>query len=146
MPITGVLMELTHQELHLSVRIQEYSPFQLAGLGKAGMDISKQFPGYRKKYLRWLDAIIPDVGYERGMPCTDFMMFLDTRPTLSGKEGDVFFVKNHIQDGKVYWIHDADITGMRELSDPVTAIDLYCAHVLSGKPGRFDFREFSRPL
>jgi len=73
-------------------------------------------------------------------------MFLDSRPTLRGKEGDVLFVKNHIQDGVIYHIKDADIENMRILSEPAEAIDRYCEHVLLEKPGRFDFLPYTSEM
>ena len=107
----------------------------------------EEFKGYKGIYLTWLAERIPGVAPQRkGAPWTNFMAFLDTRPTLSGKEGDVLFVKNHIQDGVVYWVCGADIENMRVLADPVAALDLYCEHVLLGRAGRFDFTPFSAPM
>lgn len=105
------------------------------------------FKGYKSQYLAWLEARIPGVTPQRkNAPWTNFMAFLDTRPTLSGKEGDVLFVKNHVQDGVVYWVCDADIENMRVLADPVAALDHYCEHVLLGRAGRFDFMPYSVPM
>ncbi|MEW5681692.1 MAG: hypothetical protein AB1780_04870 [Pseudomonadota bacterium] len=75
-------------------------------------------------------------------PYTKLMIFLDTRPTLSGKEGDVFFVKNHIQDGVIYYIRDGDIDNLMVLNEPVEAIDKYCHHILMRNDGRFDFMPY----
>ena len=107
----------------------------------------EEFSGYKKKYCAWLEGRIPDVApLKKTASWNNFMAFLDTRPTLSGKEGDVLFVKNHIQDGVVYWVCDADIENMRVLADPVAALDLYCEHVLLGRDGRFDFMPYSAPM
>jgi hypothetical protein len=75
-------------------------------------------------------------------PYTKLMIFLDTRPTLGGKEGDVFFVKNHIQDGVIYYIRDGDIDNLMVLNEPAEAIDQYCHHVLMRDERRFDFMPY----
>ena len=107
----------------------------------------EEFKGYKKTYIPWLEERILNVRPDRkGAPYNKFMMFLDSRPTLRGKEGDVLFVKNHIQDGVIYHIKDADIENMRILSEPVEAIDRYCEHVLLEKPGRFDFLPYTSKM
>lgn len=107
----------------------------------------EEFRGYKKKYLPWLEERIPNVKPDSKYDVyTKFMMFLDTRPDLKGKEGDVFFVKNHIQDGVIYHIKDADIENMRILENPEEAIDRYCEHVLLEKEGRFDFLQYGKSL
>lgn len=107
----------------------------------------EEFRGYKKKYLPWLEERIPNVKPESKYAVyTKFMMFLDTRSDLKGKEGDVLFVKNHIQDGLIYHIKDADIENMRILENPEEAIDRYCEHVLLEKEGRFDFLQYGKKL
>jgi len=83
---------------------------------------------------------------QKDMPFVNFMLFLDSRPTVAGTEGDVFFVKNHMQDGTIYYIRDADVANMMILADSVEAIDQYCEHVLIKREGRFDFRPFAKPF
>ncbi|MEH3021624.1 MAG: hypothetical protein PGN19_02685 [Pseudomonas oryzihabitans] len=122
-------------------------PFPIGRPWKSWDGYLEEFRGYKKKYLPWLEERIPGVLPERkSSPCTNFMMFLDSRPTLSGKEGDTLFVKNHIQDGVIYHIKDADIENMRILSEPAEAIDRYCEHVLLEKPGRFDFLPYTSEM
>lgn len=108
----------------------------------------EQFRGYKGKYLDWLKERIPNVAPKRKSDrWTNFMMFLDTRPLGDkGKEGDVLFVKNHIQDGVIYHIKDADIENMRILEFSAEAIDSYCEHILLQKSGRFDFMPFTREM
>ena len=108
----------------------------------------EKFRGYKGKYLDWLKERIPNVAPKRKSDrWTNFMMFLDTRPLGDkGKEGDVLFVKNHIQDGVIYHIKDADIENMRILEFSAEAIDSYCEHILLQKSGRFDFMPFTREM
>ncbi|RUO31137.1 hypothetical protein [Aliidiomarina soli] len=97
-----------------------------------------------KKKLELLHEWFPDCQPKRKSdPYNKLMIFLDTRPTLSGKEGDVFFVKNHIQDGVIYYIRDGDIDNLMVLIEPVEAIDKYCHHVLMRREGRFDFMPYA---
>lgn len=122
-------------------------PFHIGRPWQSWDGYLEEFRGYKKKYLPWLEERIPNVRPDRkGAPYNKFMMFLDSRPTLRGKEGDVLFVKNHIQDGVIYHIKDADIENMRILSEPVEAIDRYCEHVLLEKPGRFDFLPYTSKM
>jgi len=100
-----------------------------------------------KKYLPLIEERIPGVRPKtKGAPYTNFMMFLDTRPKSSGKKGDVLFVKNHVQDGLVYHIKDAEIENMRILSEPEKAIDLYCEQVLLKNNSQFDFLPYTSDL
>ncbi|MDT3722302.1 hypothetical protein [Pseudomonas oryzihabitans] len=122
-------------------------PFHIGRPWQSWDGYLEEFKGYRKKYLPWLEERIPGVlPARKSSPCTNFMMFLDSRPTLRGKEGDVLFVKNHIQDGVIYHIKDADIENIRILSEPAEAIDRYCEHVLLEKPGRFDFLPYTSEM
>lgn len=109
-----------------------------------------------KKYLPLLEEMIPDVrpkirpGESHfSHPYLNFMMFLNSWGSFIGKkrtDGDHLFVKNHIQDGVVYYIRDADVPNMMILADPVEAIDRYCEHVLLRKEERFDFRPWAIPF
>ncbi|GAA0660132.1 hypothetical protein [Rheinheimera tangshanensis] len=87
----------------------------------------------------WFPRCKPE---RKSAPYTNLMIFLDTRPALSGKEGDVFFVKNHIQDGTIYYIRDGNIDNLMVLNEPVEAIDKYCHHVLMRDERRFDFMPY----
>lgn len=101
----------------------------------------------KKKYLSLVEELIPGIRpEEKDEPYTNFMLFLDSRPLMSGLEGDVFFVKNHVQDGIVYYVRDSDFPRMMILDDAGQAIDRYCAHILAGSDDRFDFRPFARPF
>lgn len=104
----------------------------------------------KKKYLPAIEEMIPDVKPKSALGVyTNFMMFLsswDAFPANSPRKGDFLFVKNHIQDGIVYYIRDADIPGMTILENPAEAIDRYCEHVLLRKEGRFDFRPWAVPF
>lgn len=78
---------------------------------------------------------------------TSMRCFLDTRPAdLGGPVGDQFFVFDQKRDQTVYHIHQGDIDDIRILRDPADAIDRYCAHVLRGLSGEFDFSPWSEPL
>lgn len=122
-------------------------PFHIGRPWQSWDGYLEEFRGYKKRYLSWLEERFPGVlPARKDNPCTNFMMFLDSRPTLRGKEGDVLFVKNHIQDGVIYHIKDADIENMRILSEPAEAIDRYCEHVLLEKPGRFDFLPYTSEM
>ena len=97
----------------------------------------------KKKYLPWFEERFSGIKPEKkDAPYINFMCFLDTR-TDDPKKGDVFFVKNHIQDGIIYHIKDTDIENMRVLSEPAIAIDLYCEHILQGNKIRFDFLPYT---
>ncbi|RUO79865.1 hypothetical protein CWI84_09575 [Idiomarina tyrosinivorans] len=97
-----------------------------------------------KKKLALIHEWFPDCQPKnKSDPYIKLMIFLDTRPTLSGKEGDVFFVKNHIQDGVIYYIRDGDIDNLMVLNEPVEAIDKYCHHILTRSEGRFDFMPYA---
>ena len=104
----------------------------------------------KKKLLPVVEEMIPGIRPdERDMPYTNFMMFLNSWGSFVGDrrtDGDHLFVKNHIQDGVVYYVRDADVHNMTVLANPVEAIDCYCEHVLMRKEGRFDFRPWSVPL
>lgn len=103
--------------------------------------------GIDKQALPIVEEMIPGIRPEqKDMPFVNFMLFLDCRPDVAGLEGDVFFVKNHIQDGIVYYSRDGDVANMMILSNPADAIDRYCEWVLLGKEGRFDFRAYAMPL
>ena len=104
----------------------------------------------RKKLLPVIEEMIPGVKHEdKDMPYINFMMFLNSWGSFIGKkrtDGDHLFVKNHIQDGVVYYIRDADVAGMTILADPGEAVDRYCEHVLLRKEERFDFRPWAIPF
>lgn len=103
--------------------------------------------GLEKQLLPIVEEMIPGIRpAQKDMPFVNFMLFLDSRPTVAGTEGDVFFVKNHMQDGTIYYIRDADVANMMILADSVEAIDQYCEHVLIKREGRFDFRPFAKPF
>ncbi|MCB5205541.1 hypothetical protein LH464_24195 [Neorhizobium sp. T786] len=99
--------------------------------------------GYTKKYQPWFEERLPIQRLEdrKDIP---FMAFLDTRTKL--RDGDIFFVKNTIQDGTVYHIKDDIIEDMRVLSEPAEAFDRYCEHILLGREGRFDFLPYTSPF
>lgn len=96
-----------------------------------------------KKYQPWFEERLPIKRLEdrKDIP---LMAFLDTRRKL--RQGDIFFVKNTIQDGVIYHIKDDVIEDMRILSEPAEAFDRYCEHVLLGKEGRFDFLPYTSPF
>ncbi|MGE8226355.1 MAG: hypothetical protein ACN6RK_11280 [Stenotrophomonas sp.] len=76
---------------------------------------------------------------------TAMRCFLDTRPSNeAGPSGDQFFVIDSHRDGAVFHIHRGDVASIRMLESPSQAIDAYSSHVLSGKPGEFDFMPWSR--
>ena len=104
----------------------------------------------RKKFLPLIEEMIPGVRPPKPRDTyTNFMMFLSSSGSFdasSPKEGDSFFVKNHIKDGIIYYIRDADVANMMILENPAEAIDLYCEHVLMRKGGRFDFRPWAVPF
>jgi hypothetical protein len=104
----------------------------------------------KSKLLPIIEEMIPNVKPERkGSSYTKFMMFLNSWGSFTGNkktDGDHLFVKNHVQDGVVYYIRDADVANMMILADPVEAIDRYCEHVLLRKEERFDFRPWAVPL
>jgi hypothetical protein len=105
------------------------------------------FRGYKKKYIPWLEERIPGMKMTPdAWSYTSFMMFMAAGPNPAGKEGDVFFVKNNIQDGVIYHVKDADIENMRILSEPAEAIDRYCEHILLERDGRFDFLPYTSPM
>lgn len=81
----------------------------------------------KKKFLPLVEEMIPSY---------HFKMFLSSWGSFTGKkrsEGDHLFVKNHIQDGVVYYIRDADVANMMILAEPAEAVDRYCEHVLLRK-------------
>ena len=104
----------------------------------------------KKKLLPVIEEMIPGVKHEdKDMPYINFMMFLNSWGSFIGKkrtDGDHLFVKNHMQDGVVYYIRDADVAGMTILADPGEAVDRYCEHVLLRKEERFDFRLWAVPF
>ena len=75
--------------------------------------------------------------------CTNLMIFLDARPGLKGKKGEVLFVKNHKQDGKIYCIRDGDISNIMVLKKPQMAIDEYCSYILTDNEKNFSFTEYT---
>ena len=104
----------------------------------------------KKKLLPVVEEMIPGIKpAEKDMAYINFMMFLSSWGTFTGKkrtDGDHLFVKNHIKDGVVYYIRDADVANMMILAEPAEAVDRYCEHVLLGKGGRFDFRPWAVPF
>ena len=104
----------------------------------------------KKKLLPVIEEMIPDVKpKQKDLPYTNFMMFLNSWGSFTGQkrtDGDHLFVKNHIQDGVVYYIRDADVANMMILADPAEAVDRYCEHVLLRKDERFDFRPWAVPF
>jgi hypothetical protein len=104
----------------------------------------------KKQYLPLIEEMIPDVRPERkNAPYTNFMMFLNSWGSFESKkktEMDCLFVKNHIQDGVVYYIRDMDVPNMTIIADPAEAIDRYCEHVLMRNEERFDFRPWAVPF
>lgn len=62
------------------------------------------------------------------------------------RKGDFFFVKNHHQDGVVYYLRDSKLEDLMILADPVEAIDRFCEHTLLKKEDRFDFRPWAIPF
>jgi hypothetical protein len=103
-----------------------------------------------KKLLPVVEEMIPGIRPERkDLAYTNFMMFLNSWGSFVGEkktDGDHLFVKNHIQDGVVYYVRDADVANMMILADPAEAIDRYCEHVLLRKEERFDFRPWAVPF
>ena len=106
----------------------------------------------KKKFLPLVEEMIPGIkpadNVNKDM-AYDFRMFLSSWGSFTGKkrsEGDHLFVKNHIQDGVVYYIRDADVANMMILAEPAEAVDRYCEHVLLRKEGRFDFRPWAVPF
>lgn len=98
---------------------------------------------------RFPDAVVTHYNSHDGSPheWTSMRCFLDTRPAdLSGPVGDQFFVFDEKRDQTVYHIHQGDIDDIRVLRNPSDAIDHYCAHVLYGIRGEFDFSHWSDPL
>lgn len=104
----------------------------------------------KKKLLPVVEEMIPGVKPdEKDMLYTNFMMFLCSWGSFVGNkrtDGDHLFVKNHMQDGVVYYIRDADVANMTILANPAEAIDRYCEHVLLRKEERFDFRPWAIPF
>jgi hypothetical protein len=104
----------------------------------------------KKKLLPVIEEMIPNIKPERKEDLyTNFMMFLNSWGSFTGKkrsDGDHLYVKNHMQDGVVYYIRDTDVAGMTILADPAEAIDRYCEHILLRKEGRFDFRPWAIPF
>lgn len=106
----------------------------------------------KKKFLPLAEEMIPGIkpadNVNKDM-AYDFRMFLSSWGSFTRKkrsEGDHLFVKNHIQDGVVYYIRDADVANMMILAEPAEAVDRYCEHVLLQKAGRFDFRPWAVPF
>jgi hypothetical protein len=97
----------------------------------------------QKKYLAQMVEMFPGIRKKVAVVTYNgFMSFLDTRPL--GDE--VFFIKNHIQDGVIYCLKKGDVPNMQILNNPVEAIDLYCEHVLLRREGKFDFTPFLTPF
>ena len=114
-------------------------------------DIDAYLAGLRlkKKFLPLVEEMIPGIKPARKDMAYHFKMFLSSWGSFTGKkrsEGDHLFVKNHIQDGVVYYIRDADVANMMILAEPAEAVDRYCEHVLLRKEGRFDFRPWAVPF
>lgn len=101
--------------------------------------------GWKKRYLPMIVEKFPDVATNKnGIKRFKFSCFLDTRPAgLNGPLGDQLFVCLTRRDQVVYHIREGDVENMRILRDPVEAVDRYCAHVLRGIPGEFDFSPWS---
>ena len=106
----------------------------------------------KKKFLPLVEEMIPGIkpadNVNKDM-AYNFRMFLSSWGSFARKkrsEGDHLFVKNHIQDGVVYYIRDADVANMMILAEPAEAVDRYCEHVLLRKEGRFDFRPWAVPF
>jgi hypothetical protein len=101
----------------------------------------------KKKLLPIVEEMIPGIKPDhKDDTYTNFMMFLSSWGSFTGKkkiDGDHLFVKNHVQDGVVYYIRDADVANMTIIADPAEAIDRYCEHVLLRKEERFDFRPWA---
>ena len=104
----------------------------------------------KKKFLPLVEEMIPGIKpADKDMSYNNFMLFLSSWGSFTRKkrsEGDHLFVKNHIQDGVVYYIRDADVANMMILAEPAEAVDRYCEHVLLRKEGRFDFRPWAVPF
>lgn len=104
----------------------------------------------KKKLLPMVEEMIPGIKPdEKDMAYTNFMMFLNSWGSFTANkrtDGDHLFVKNHISDGVIYYIRDADVANMMILAEPTIAIDSYCEHVLLRKEGRFDFRPWAVPF
>ena len=103
----------------------------------------------KKKFLPLVEEMIPGIKPAGKDMSYHFKMFLSSWGSFTGKkrsEGDHLFVKNHIQDGVVYYIRDADVANMMILAEPAEAVDRYCEHVLLRKEGRFDFRPWAVPF
>jgi hypothetical protein len=104
----------------------------------------------KKKLLPIVEEMIPGIKPDhKDDTYTNFMMFLSSWGSFTGKkkiDGDHLFVKNHVQDGVVYYIRDADVANMTIIADPAEAIDRYCEHVLLRKEERFDFRPWAVPF
>lgn len=97
--------------------------------------------------LSLINDIFPDAQpKKKSSPYINLMIFLDTRPNLSGKQGDIFFIKNHIQDGIIYYIKDADVDNLMILSEPIEALDRYCEHILLRKEGIFNFLPYASKI
>lgn len=104
----------------------------------------------RKKFLPLVEEMIPNIQpAKKGQPYINFMMFMSSGGSFqasSPREGDAFFVKNHIKDGVIYYIRDSDVANMMILENPAEAIDRYCEHVLMRREERFDFRPWAVPF
>jgi len=75
------------------------------------------------------------------------MSILQTPPTNGNRRKfDALFVKNHIQDGTIYLLHDLDVDNLMILNKPAEAIGSYNAHILSRTEGCFDFRQYGRRI
>lgn len=113
---------------------------------------------YEPKRWKWLmnhvkaqfpDVVVTHYHPDDGSPSQWVQMrcFLDTRPPdVNGPVGDQLFVFDERRDQVVYHIREGDVENMRILRDPVEAVDRYCAHVLRGIPGEFDFSPWSEPM
>jgi hypothetical protein len=90
-------------------------------------------------FAKW-NPLLPPI--KQGEAWTNFMCFLDTRPTLSGLKGDVFFVNTTIINSPIYHIHDGDIKNMKILKNYKEAIDEYCYNLLLNNRHLFDFTKY----
>lgn len=105
----------------------------------------------RKQMLPVLREKIPGLDYKTKIPPqtwgSKFMSFLETPPENGiCRKFDALFVKNHIQDGVIYLVHDLDVENMMTLHSPAEAIDRYCEHILTRAEGRFDFLQFASKM
>ncbi len=116
-------------------------------IGRPWQSIDRYLSNLRlKSKLLYFYELFPEIKpqkEESASPNTNLMIFLDTRPNLSGKEGSVFFVKNHLQDGKIYHISNADVGNLMVINNPAEAFDRYCEHILLQHKTPFNFLDYS---